>query len=74
MEGLSSKDPSDTQTIESSKIYCKHVAVRSDQFGGDGAFAMKDFIEGELVEKGLIRLVETDGHTNVNMSFISCSF
>ena len=74
MEGISSKHPSDTHTTESSKIYCKHVAVRSDQFGGDGAFATKDFVEGELVEKGLIRLVEADGHTNVNISFICCSF
>ena len=50
------------QTAENSKVYCCHVGVRDDGFGGDCTFALKDFAEGELVERGLIRRINIDGN------------
>ena len=36
--------------------------VKSDEFGGDGAYALKDFKKGECVEWGIMRRIPLDGN------------
>lgn len=45
--------------IDCSKVYVKKIPLK-----GDSAFAAEDINKGDLVEKGLIRRVETEGNQN----------
>ena len=47
-----------------SKVECSKVYVKNVRGKGDSAFALIDIKKGELVEKGLIRRVNMDGHHN----------
>ena len=46
------------------KVDCSKVNVIFIEGFGDSAIANQNIKKGELVEKGLIRRVETDGHKN----------
>ncbi len=49
----------------SSLVDCSRVAVYPDEYGGAGAFAACDIAKGELVEKGIVRvLTNCDGNEN----------
>lgn len=43
--------------MSDSKVWCEHVYVSKSRFSGDfdGAFAKKDFADGELIERGIMR-------------------
>ena len=46
-------------------VDCSRVHVFNDAYGGAGAFAAVDIAKGELVEKGIVRvLTNVDGHEN----------
>ena len=46
-------------------VDCSRVHVMSDEYGGAGAFAAVDIAKGELVERGIVRvLTNVDGHEN----------
>jgi hypothetical protein len=53
-----------------SKVFCENVFIAKSSFSNDvtgefdGAFAKKDFVEGELVERGIMRRLpdEFDGN------------
>lgn len=47
-----------------SRIDCTKVYVKKTPSKGDSAFAAVNIKKGELVEKGLIRRVNTDGNQN----------
>ena len=48
-----------------SLVDCTRVFVKPDAWGGAGAFATVDIKEGELVEKGIVRvLTNCDGNEN----------
>ena len=48
-----------------SLVDCSRVIVKPDQFGGAGAFAACDIKAGEVVERGLVRvLTNCDGNEN----------
>jgi len=49
-----------TQTT-TNKVWCPDVAVAKSPFG-DGAYALRDFKKGELIETGLVRRVPLDGN------------
>lgn len=49
----------------SSLVDCSKVKVKADQFGGAGAFAACNIAKGEVVEKGIVRvLTNCDGNEN----------
>jgi hypothetical protein len=46
-------------------VGCSKVYVKSDSYGGAGAFAACDISKGEVVEYGIIRvLTNVDGNVN----------
>lgn len=47
-------------------VECSKVIVKQSYLtdGGLGAFANKDIKEGELVEKGVVRIIDFDGNQN----------
>eukprot|EP01049_Picozoa_sp_SAG25_P004866 SAG25_NODE_317_length_9961_cov_5.088724_10_plen_195_part_00 len=50
---------------EVSMVDCSKVCVKADAWGGAGAFAAVDIAEGEVVEKGIARvLTNCDGNHN----------
>jgi hypothetical protein len=46
------------------KINCSAVEVKTSEIcpGEDGAFALHDFKQGELIECGIVRRIPVDGH------------
>ena len=50
----------------SSEVDCTNVYVNKSRMenGGMGAFAKRNIQKGELVERGLVRRIECDGHKN----------
>ena len=46
--------------VDCSKVYVKHI----NQMKGYGAFAAEDIQKGQLVEKGLMKVIDTDGNNN----------
>ena len=52
-------------TPAESLVDCSRVFVKNDQYGGAGAFAAVPIKKGELVEKGIVRvLTNCDGNEN----------
>ncbi|GMH65799.1 hypothetical protein TrVE_jg452 [Triparma verrucosa] len=52
-------------TPADSLVDCSRVMVKNDAYGGAGAFATVDIANGELVEKGIVRvLTNCDGNEN----------
>ena len=47
-----------------SLIDCSKVYVKDTNMMGLGAFANQNIIEGELVEKGVVRRINTNGHNS----------
>lgn len=47
-----------------SVVNCDNVCVQADQYGGYGAFAKCNIKKNDIVEYGLARLVDCDGHNN----------
>ena len=52
-----------TEVIEN-KVDCSNVYVKEKPGMGDGAYAKRDIKMGELVEKGIVRIVDLDGNKN----------
>lgn len=43
-------------------IDCSQVVARRDAYGGAGAFATRAFKKGDLIERGLVRVLPVSGH------------
>jgi len=45
------------------KVNCSNVSVRKSLIGdGDGVFAEKDFLQNEVIEIGIVRVIPVDGN------------
>jgi hypothetical protein len=52
------------EAINAERLMAKDVVVKPDAYGGDGAYALKDFKKGECIEWGIMRRLPMDGNAS----------
>lgn len=61
---VESRNSTKTEVINKNKVDCSKVCVREKPGMGDASYAKCDILMGELVEKGIVRIIDIDGNNN----------